>query len=48
MRSASPATRLASAARSSPDETLKPIVENWLGVLRAFTRKWNGVQGSVR
>src|SRR4051812_24559367 len=29
--SARSATRLASAARSSPDETVNPIAENWLG-----------------
>jgi len=31
MVSARSATRVASAARSSPDETLNPIAENWLG-----------------
>ena len=34
MRSASWATRLASAARSSPDVMLKPMAENWLGMSR--------------
>ena len=51
MRSALSATRLASAARSSPEVMLKPMVENWLGmapwIIAENTNAWFSSAGDI-